>query len=253
LPLSVSEGLEGVVAQSLVGPYPLLGVVRWNPYAAADRSSRSLAIRGGVLMPAWVWVVIAAGVVVVLALLAWHAFARRRTGRLQEQFGPEYDRMVGTAESRGEAEAELQAREERREQLEIRPLSSAARYRFFESWQGVQAEFVDDPRAAVSSADGLIRSVMAERGYPVEDFEQRAADLSVDHPKVVENYRQGHRLAEASVSGGSSTEDLRQAMRHYRALFDELVEPDSERPLEREASTTNGSKSATSRDERAVR
>jgi hypothetical protein len=98
----------------------------------------------------------------------------------------------------------------------------------------VQAQFVDDPRAAVSTADSLIRSVMAERGYPVEDFEQRAADLSVDHPQVVENYRQGHRLAQASANGGSSTEELRQAMRHYRALFDELVELDAEPSLERE-------------------
>src|SRR2546423_6187690 len=168
-------------------------------------------------MPVWVWVAIAVGVAVMLALVAWRAFARLRTSKLQEKFGPEYDRMVGSAESRREAETELQAREERRQQLEIRPLSSAARSRFFESWQGVQAQFVDDPRAAVSTADSLIRSVMGERGYPVEDFEQRAADLSVDHPQVVENYRRGHRLAEASANEGSSTEDLRQAMRHYRA------------------------------------
>lgn len=98
----------------------------------------------------------------------------------------------------------------------------------------MQAQFVDDPRAAVSTADSLIRSVIAERGYPVEDFEQRAADLSVDHPQVVENYRQGHRLAQASANGGSSTEELRQAMRHYRALFGELVELDAEPSLERE-------------------
>jgi FtsZ-interacting cell division protein ZipA len=185
-------------------------------------------------MPAWVWVLIAVGVVAVVALVVWQAFARRRTGRLQEHFGREYERAVGTAESRREAEAELQAREERRQQLEIRPLSSSGRDRFVESWRAVQAQFVDDPRAAVSTADSLIRSVMAERGYPVEDFEQRAADLSVDHPQVVENYRQGHRLAQASADGGSSTEELRQAMRHYRALFDELVEPDDEQSLERE-------------------
>jgi hypothetical protein len=98
----------------------------------------------------------------------------------------------------------------------------------------VQAQFVDDPRAAVASADSLIQSVMAERGYPVEDFDQRAADVSVDHPHVVENYRDGHRLAQASASGSDSTEDLRQAMRHYRALFDELVEPDADQPIERE-------------------
>ncbi len=98
----------------------------------------------------------------------------------------------------------------------------------------MQAQFVDDPATAVAAADSLIQSVMVERGYPVEDFEQRAADVSVDHPHVVENYREGHRLAEASAEGRSSTEDLRQAMRHYRALFDELVEPAGDEPMARE-------------------
>ena len=185
-------------------------------------------------MPAWVWVLIAAGVVVVLAFVLWQALARRRTGRLQKQFGPEYDRAVGGAEDRRLAEAELQAREERRQRLDVRPLSQAARDRYTERWGVTQARFVDDPRGAVAEADSLIQSVMAERGYPVEDFEQRAADVSVDHPQVVENYRQGHRLAQASASGDDSTEDLRQAMRHYRALFDELVEPDADEPTTRE-------------------
>jgi hypothetical protein len=185
-------------------------------------------------MPGWVWVVIAVAVAAVIAVLVWQALARRRTGRLRGRFGPEYDQTVSTAESRREAEAELQAREERRQQLEIRPLSQAARDRYLDSWQVVQAQFVDDPRAAVASADGLIQSVMAERGYPVADFEQRAADVSVDHPQVVENYRHGHRLAQASANGDDSTEDLRQAMRHYRALFDDLVEPDADQEAVRE-------------------
>jgi hypothetical protein len=185
-------------------------------------------------MPSWVWVVIALAAVVVLAIVVWQALARRRTGQLQEQFGPEYDRTVGTAESKREAEAELQAREERRRELEIRPLPSAARYRYLEAWQGVQSQFVDDPGAAVARADELIQSVMSERGYPVEDFEQRAADVSVDHPQVVENYREGHRLAQSSANGSGSTEDLRQAMRRYRALFDELVEPAADDPTARE-------------------
>jgi hypothetical protein len=179
-------------------------------------------------------VVIALAAVVVLAIVVWQALARRRTGQLQEQFGPEYDRTVGTAESKREAEAELQAREERRRELEIRPLPSAARYRYLEAWQGVQSQFVDDPSAAVARADELIQSVMSERGYPVEDFEQRAADVSVDHPQVVENYREGHRLAQSSANGSGSTEDLRQAMRRYRALFDELVEPAADDPTARE-------------------
>jgi FtsZ-interacting cell division protein ZipA len=185
-------------------------------------------------MPSWVWVLIAIAVVAVLAVVVWQALARRRTGRLQQQFGPEYDRTLGTTDSKREAEAELQAREERRQELEIRPLSQAARERYLQSWQSVQAQFVDDPRGAVASADSLIQSVMGERGYPVEDFDQRAADISVDHPQVVENYRHGHRLAQASADGSDSTEDLRQAMRHYRALFDELVEPAADQPTTHE-------------------
>jgi hypothetical protein len=185
-------------------------------------------------MPSWVWVLIAVAVVVVLAVIVWQALARRRTGRLQEQFGPEYNRMVTDADSKRDAEAELKAREERRQELEIRPLSQAAHDRYVETWQSVQSQFVDDPRGAVARADDLIQSVMAERGYPVEDFDQRAADISVDHPRVVENYREGHRLAQTSADGGDSTENLRQAMRHYRALFDELVEPAGDQPTARE-------------------
>jgi hypothetical protein len=190
-------------------------------------------------MPAWVWVLIAVGIAAVLALVVWQAFARRRTGRLQEQFGPEYNRAVDGATSKREAEADLQAREERRRQLDVRPLSQAARGRYMETWRITQAQFVDDPRGAVQSADSLIRSVMAERGYPVEDFEHRAADVSVDHPQVVENYRQGHSLARASAGGDQSTENLRQAMRHYRALFDELVEPAADEPVARERATSD--------------
>jgi hypothetical protein len=187
-------------------------------------------------MSGWVWVLIAIAVVVVLGVVVWQALARRRTERLRDRFGPEYDRTIGTAENRREAESDLAAREERRDRLEIRPLSQAARDRYVQSWQAVQAQFVDDPSVAVASADSLIQSVMAERGYPVEDFEQRAADVSVDHPQVVENYRDGHRLAEESANGDGSTESLRQAMRHYRALFEELVEADADQPLQREQS-----------------
>jgi hypothetical protein len=179
-------------------------------------------------------VLIAIAVVVVLGVVVWQALARRRTERLRDRFGPEYDRTIGSAENRREAESDLAAREERRDRLEIRPLSQAARDRYVQSWQAVQAQFVDDPSVAVASADSLIESVMAERGYPVEDFEQRAADVSVDHPQVVENYRDGHRLAEESANGEGSTESLRQAMRHYRALFEELVEADADQPLQRE-------------------
>jgi hypothetical protein len=206
-------------------------------------------------MPSWVWVLIAIAVVAVLGLVVWQASTRKRTGRLQEQFGPEYDRTLGKADSKRDAEAELQAREERRQQLEVRPLSQAARDRYLQTWQTVQAQFVDDPRGAVASADSLIQSVMAERGYPVENFDQRAADISVDHPQVVENYRHGHRLAQASAGGNNSTEDLRQAMRHYRALFEELVEPAADQPTTREQLDTERASDADrqANQERTVR
>jgi hypothetical protein len=185
-------------------------------------------------MPSWIWVVIAIVVVVVLAGVVWQTLARRRTGRLRQQFGPEYDRAVRNAASRRDGEAELQAREEHRQSFEIRPLSAVASERYVRNWQNVQSQFVDDPRGAVAAADGLIQAVMVDCGYPVADFEQRAADISVDHPQVVENYRRGHSFAEASAGGSDSTEDLRQAMRHYRALFDELVEPAVDQSIARD-------------------
>jgi hypothetical protein len=201
-------------------------------------------------MPAWVWVLIAVVVAVVVATVAWQAMARKKTGHLQDQFGPEYDRTVGTADSKRDAEAELKAREERREQLEIRPLSQAARERYLDRWQSVQAQFVDDPRTAVAGADSLIQSAMEERGYPIEDFEQRASDISVDHPQVVENYRQGHRLAQESADGSDSTENLRQAMRNFRSLFEELVEPAADQPIGREQGETEPSATADTRAQR---
>ena len=179
-------------------------------------------------MPTWGWILIAAVAVLLIAAIVMSIRKKQRTKQLQSQFGPEYDRTIGSADNKRKAEAELAARQERREQLDIRPLSSAARERYTTQWQTVQAQFVDNPTGAVASADMLIQSVMADRGYPVDDFESRAADVSVDHPHVVENYREGHRLSEQSANGNGSTEDLRQAMRHYRALFDELVEPDGD-------------------------
>jgi hypothetical protein len=159
---------------------------------------------------------------------------QRRTRELQGRFGPEYDRTLDVAESKRDAEAELSARADRRDELEIRPLTTAARERYLVEWQRVQAKFVDDPDGAVRDADMTIQSVMADRGYPVDDFEQRAADVSVDHPQVVENYRLGHRLARASALGDGTTEDLRQAMQHYRLLFEELIEDTADAPLDRD-------------------
>jgi FtsZ-interacting cell division protein ZipA len=180
-------------------------------------------------MPGWAWAVIAVAAVVIVALVVWQALKARRTRTLQERFGPEYDRTVERADGKRDAEADLSARVQRRNELDIRPLTSAARERYLEEWTSVQARFVDDPRLAVQEADALIQRVMRERGYPVDDFEQRAADISVDHPTVVENYRAGHGLA-----GSDDTEEQRQAMVHYRSLFDELVEDSSDRPLARD-------------------
>jgi hypothetical protein len=179
-------------------------------------------------VPTWGWILIAAVAVLLIAAIVMSIRKTQRRKQLQSQFGPEYDRTIESADSRRKAESELAARQERREQLDIRPLSSAARERYTTQWQTVQAQFVDNPSGAVGSADTLIQSVMADRGYPVDDFDSRAADVSVDHPQVVENYREGHRLAEQCANGNGSTEELRQAMRHYRALFDELVEPDGD-------------------------
>jgi hypothetical protein len=179
-------------------------------------------------MPGWGWALVAVGVIVVVALVVWQGMKAKRTRTLQQRFGPEYDRTIERADGRREAEADLAERARRRDELDIRPLPTASRDRYVEEWQRVQARFVDDPSGAVQEADTLIQSVMRERGYPVDDFEQRAADISVDHPQVVENYRHGHRLA------SGDTEEQRQAMVHYRALFDELVEDTSDRPLSRD-------------------
>ncbi|MDQ3895358.1 MAG: hypothetical protein M3292_11980 [Actinomycetota bacterium] len=182
-------------------------------------------------MDTWVWIVIAvAAVAVIIVLLAlWMAGRRRRTGRLREQFGPEYDRTVDETGARRKAEAELEERRERREELEIRPLAPAARERYAERWRVVQERFVDDPGGAVTDADRLVNDVMRDRGYPVdEDFERRAADISVDHPHLVENYRAANRTAAANARGEATTEELRQAVVHYRSLFDDLLgEPEA--------------------------
>jgi FtsZ-interacting cell division protein ZipA len=187
-------------------------------------------------MPVWAWVLIAIGAVVLVALIAWQLMTKQRTRKLRDQFGPEYERTVTSADSRRDAEAELAARKERRQELDIRPLSPDERARYTEDWQSVQAQFVDDPHGAVIRADTMIQSVMSDRGYPTEDFEQRAADVSVDHPRVVANYREGRRLFQKASAGDGTTEDLRLAMRSYRKLFAELVEegdPDADAADER--------------------
>jgi hypothetical protein len=165
-------------------------------------------------------------IVVVVLALAWLLARQMRTTRLRKQFGPEYDRAVTDAGSRQAAEHELEDRRARRHKLEIVPLEVRARDRYLEEWHLVQARFVDSPGEATRSADRLINEVMRERGYPVEDFEQRAADISVDHPQVVDDYRAAHTVAEANERSQATTEDLRQALVHYRSLFEDLLEVD---------------------------
>ena len=172
-------------------------------------------------MDAWVWILIA--VLVVVAVVAFF-MARRRSEQLRDRFGPEYDRTVREADSRRRAESELADRAKRREALDIRPLSEESRERYANSWRETQEQFVDAPSESIMRADRLVQELMRERGYPVEDFEQRTSDISVDHPHVVEDYRAAHAISLANDHGKASTEDLRQAMVHYRNLFEELLE-----------------------------
>jgi len=167
-------------------------------------------------------------VIVIAALIVIGAIAAslraRRSRELQGRFGPEYDRVAADAPSKRQAEAELRARAQRHDEFDLRPLDPRDRDKYRARWQDVQAKFVDDPDAAVQDADGLIQDVMRRRGYPVDDFDTRASDLSVDHPDVVENYRAAHGIAVARDRGKAGTDELRRAVQHYRALFDALVE-----------------------------
>jgi len=162
--------------------------------------------------------------VVIVVLVAVLFGQRRRTQQLQQQFGPEYQRTVARTGDQRSAEADLAARQQRRRELDIVALEPAARDRYLQAWQATQGRFVDDPAAATREADTLVAQVMRDRGYPVDDFEQRAADVSVDHPQVAENYRAAHAVYQANEQGLASTDDLRQAFVHYRSLFAELLD-----------------------------
>jgi len=174
------------------------------------------------LMNPWI-IALAAAVIVIVAVGIWLYVRQRRstTADLRQKFGPEYDRAVLAHGSK--AEAKLADREKRVDKLNIRDLDAMEHERYSKQWQAVQSRFVDSPKGAVAEADDLVCSVMKVRGYPVADFEQRAADISVDHPRVVENYRSAHEIALRSGKEGATTEDLRTAMIHYRSLFEELV------------------------------
>lgn len=164
-------------------------------------------------------VVVAILVIVLIAIVAM----QRRKAALRQRFGPEYDRALKEQGSERRAHALLEERAKRVEKFHIRKLDAAERDQYSERWRQVQARFVDDPREAVIDADDTVSSLMGALGYPMADFEQRAADLSVDHPRVVENYRAAHDIALLHRRGQASTEDLRQAMIYYRSLFEELL------------------------------
>jgi hypothetical protein len=172
------------------------------------------------------WIIVAGVVVVALLAVAAWLFSRKKkqSERLQQRFGPEYGRTLGELGGRTKAESELKEREKRVEQLSITPLSPAEAARFSQAWNALQGRFVDNPKGVVVQADQLVRELMIKRGYPMGDFERRAADISVNHPAVVENYRAAQTIAARDERGEADTEELRKAVVHYRVLFDEMLD-----------------------------
>jgi hypothetical protein len=177
-----------------------------------------------------IWIAVAVVAIVLIAAVAWAMTRARRRAHLKKQFGPEYEHVVEERGDRAEAEAELIEREARVKEYEIRTLSAPERDRFAQEWRDVQAHFVDDPREAVSAADGLVTRLLESRGFPVGDFSRREADISVSHPRVTHHYREAREIALKSRDDRATTEDLRQAMQHYRALFDTLLTDETAHP-----------------------
>jgi len=161
--------------------------------------------------------------VLVVGLVAWLVYGQVQTSRLKKRFGPEYDAVLRRTGSKARAEAELKRREKRVRKFEIVPLSATDVTRFSQAWTRLQGSFVDDPKGVLIEADRLVRDLLLKRGYPVADFDLRAADISVDHPVVVNNYRAAQRIVSLDQRGEATTEDLRKAVVHFRALFDELL------------------------------
>jgi len=173
----------------------------------------------------------ASAVIVAIAVGIWLTTRKRRTKELRSKFGPEYNRMARAEGDAARAEEELLKREKRVKKLDIKPLSTQQRNEFADDWEKAQAEFVDDPTAAVAHADALVQEVMKVRGYPVVDFEQRVADVSVDHPAVAQNYRLAHDIAAQHEHEDIGMEKLREAMLHYRALFADLLHDGGLQPV----------------------
>ena len=175
--------------------------------------------------------ILAVAVVLAIAVAVWFYMQKQKTNRLRSKFGPEYNRAIRSEGDAKHAEQLLQERQKRVEKLNIRALNDGERNEFTEAWEQEQARFVDDPSTAVSNADRLVQRVMKARGYPVGDFEQRVADVSVDHPVVVQNYRVAHDIAARGQNEKVSTEELREAMIHYRALFADLLHDGGIQPI----------------------
>ncbi|HEX6232976.1 MAG TPA: hypothetical protein VFZ63_07620 [Jiangellaceae bacterium] len=182
-------------------------------------------------METWIWIVIVVLAAALAAALAYGIAVQRRSSNLKKRFGPEYDRAVDEADSRQEAESELSDIAERRDQLDIKPLPERARREYAAEWERVQRQFVEHPQHAVAAADDLIVSVMRDRGYPVDEFDDRTKFVSADYPEVASHYRSAHAIRRRG--GDATTEDFRQAFVHYRALFDEML-VDSERADDRD-------------------
>jgi hypothetical protein len=170
------------------------------------------------------WIILAAVVALGLVAIGAWFYRRKQSHNLQERFGPEYGRTVSELGSRTKGESELKAREKRVERLDILPLAPPEAARFTEAWHALQSRFIDNPKGVVVEAEQLVRELMEKRGYPMGDFERRAGDISVDHPDVVANYRAAQAIAVRDQRGSADTEELRKAVVHYRALFDELLE-----------------------------
>ena len=174
-------------------------------------------------------IVVAVLVIVAIVIVGYQMARQRRTAQLREQYGPEYDRAVDLADSRHEAESELRGRSKRHEQLGLRSLDTSERENFERCWSDIQSQFVDDPSTAVRNADLLVVEVMSARGYPVEDFDQRANHLSVRYPEGTQRYREARRIAQANEHGTIDTEDLRQALTSYRSMVLALLADDEDR------------------------
>jgi hypothetical protein len=201
-----------------------------NAHGRYSRSFPSFTIRnlifGGVAVDRDIVLVLIVAAVFVAAFVAFLYWRKRQTQRLRERYGDEYDRTVKSVGSQKRAERELESREKRVESFNIRPLTPEDRNRYLEDWRRTQARFVDEPSSAVKEADQLVKDVMTARGYPMADFDQRAADISVNHPRVVGNYRIAREIAIKNRKGAATTEDLRQAVVAYRELFVDLLEED---------------------------